>query len=159
MGANSLKGDALVPLVSFLRGWSYRTTCTKTILTWNGCYPDQCIRILLSLDALWTHNLCHAAWRLSRHIIICSIWKLLFEIFASMDAVLPLSLLPTWTNSLVSLYHCILANWWTEDFTAQNNYNYVPVSGHTQIQSIPGRGGDLAFNWRQIGLGSRLLDG
>ncbi len=26
----------------------------------------------------------------------------------------------------------------------------------TQIQSIPGRGGDLAFNWRRIGLGSRL---
>ncbi len=31
-----------------------------------------------------------------------------------------------------------------------------PRPDHAQIQSIPGLVGDLAFNWRRIGLGSRL---
>ena len=32
-----------------------------------------------------------------------------------------------------------------------------PRPDHAQIQSIPGLVGDLAFNWRRIGRGSRLV--
>ncbi len=78
-----------------LRDRSYRTTCTKSIY-WDGysstntsgCYlawPVTSGFYCLLMHCMWTHNLCHATWKLSRHIqySIKPLWKLLFEILAS----------------------------------------------------------------------------
>ena len=40
----------------------------------------------------------------------------------------------------------------------QSQFIKKPRPDHAQIQSIPGLVGDLAFNWRRIGLGSRLIN-
>ena len=46
--------------------------------------------------------------------------------------------------------HC-----WRIHFLLYHSVNLL--KNHAQIQSIPGLVGDLAFNWRRIGLGSRLV--
>ena len=48
--------------------------------------------------------------------------------------------------------HC-----WRIHFLLYQRVNlFYVLKNHAQIQSIPGLVGDLAFNWRRIGLGSRL---
>ncbi len=123
MGANSLKEDAPVPLVSFP---SYRTTCTKTtdvewlfqhlwLLSWPVTSGFYCL--LMHCE--------HTIFVMPPEGL--AFWKLLFEIFASKH----LHLL--WTqygcalyrvlisSVIISLYHCIFSQlWWTEDFTVHS---------------------------------------
>ncbi len=155
MGVNSLKEDAPVPLVSFPRGRSYRTTCTKTtdvewlfqhlwLLSWPVTSGFYCL--LMHCEHTIFVMPPEGLAGISNAVFIKSFWKLLFEIFASKH----LHLL--WTqyccalyrvlisSVIISLYHCIFSQlWWTEDFTVHSipldTYQFPVTPRYNQYQA------------------------